>query len=55
MEITGIFKDAFTRQANEAVRLFSRPAKELLNSKYEFNHLPLARVVVDRKKEETVN
>ena len=50
MEITSRFKDALTRQANEAVRIFSRPDKELLNSKSEFNHPPLARVVVDRKK-----
>ena len=38
MEITNKFKDALTRQANEAVRIFSRPGKELLNSKSEFNH-----------------
>ena len=50
MEITQKFKDALTRQANEAVRIFSRPDTELLNSKSEFNHPPLARVVVERKK-----
>ena len=50
MEITQNFKDALTRQANEAVRIFSRPDHELLNSKSEFNHPPLARVVVERKK-----
>jgi hypothetical protein len=55
MEITNRFKDALTRQANEAVRIFSRPAKELLNSKSEFNHPPLARVVVDRKKKNQYN
>ena len=33
MEITQKFKDALTRQANEAVRIFSRPDHELLNSK----------------------
>ena len=49
MEITGKFKDALTRQANEAVRIFSRPDIELLNSKSEFNHPPLARVVITRK------
>ena len=33
MEITGKFKDALTRQANEAVRIYSRPAQESMNSK----------------------
>ena len=50
MEITGQFKDALTRQANEAVRIFSRPSHELLNSKSEFNHPPMARVIVEKKK-----
>ena len=50
MEITQKFQDALSRQANEAVRIFSRPDSELLNSKSEFNHPPLARVVVERKK-----
>ena len=49
MEITQNFKDALTRQANEAVRIYSRPDNELLNSKSEFNHPPLARIVVERK------
>jgi hypothetical protein len=49
MEITKKFKDALSRQANEAVRIFSRPDNELLNSKSEFNHPPLARVVVEKK------
>ena len=49
MEITKKFKDALSRQANEAVRIFSRPENELLNSKSEFNHPPLARVVVEKK------
>ena len=49
MEITNKFKDALTRQANEAVRIYSRPALESLNSKSEFNHPPHARVVVERK------
>ena len=49
MEITGKFKDALTRQANEAVRIASRPEHELLNSKSEFNQPPLARVVIDRE------
>ena len=49
MEITKKFKDALSRQANEAVRIFSRPDNELLNSKSELNHPPLARVVVEKK------
>ena len=49
MEITQKFQDALSRQANEAVRIFSRPDSELLNSKSEFNHPPLARVVVEKK------
>lgn len=50
MQITKRFKDALTRQANEAVRIYSRPPQEILNSKSEFNHPPLARVVVEKKK-----
>ena len=50
MEITKKFKDALTRQANEAVRIYSRPSHEILNSKSEFNHPPLARVVVEKRK-----
>ena len=50
MEITKQFKDALTRQANEAVRLYSRPGHEVLNSKSEFNHPPLNRVVVEKKR-----
>ena len=51
MEITRKFKDPLTRQANEAVRIKSRStnAGELLNSKSEFNHPPLARVVVEKR------
>ena len=50
MEITRQFKDAITRQANEAVCIHDRPSQELLNSKSEFNHPPMARVVVNRRK-----
>ena len=50
MEITKKFKDALTRQANEAVRIYSRPSHETLNSKSEFNHPPLHRVVVEKEK-----
>ena len=49
MEITKKFKDALSRQANEAVQIFSRPDNELLKSKSEVNHPPLARVVVEKK------
>ena len=49
MEITQKFRDALSRQANEAVRIFSRPDKELLNSKSEFNHPQLERVVGEKK------
>ena len=47
--ITKKFKDALTRQANEAVRIFNRPSHETLNSKSEFNHPPLNRVMVEKK------
>ena len=50
MSIAKKFKDALTRQANEAIRIYSRPAAESLNSKSEFNHPPHARVVVEKKK-----
>ena len=50
MEISSKFKDALTRQANEAVRISNRPDHQLLNSKAEFNHPPLARVVIARRK-----
>ena len=49
MDITKKFKDALTRQADEAVRIFTQPGHHLLNSKSEFNHPPLARVVVEKK------
>ena len=48
MKITNKFKDALTRQANEAVRISSVPQSSSLNSKSEFNHPPLARVVVEK-------
>ena len=49
MEITGLFKDALTRQANEAVRIKNCAKSEILNSKSQFNHPPITRIVVDRK------
>ena len=50
MEITSRFKDALTRHANESVRISRRPDYELLNSKSEFNHPFIARVVTEKKK-----
>ena len=50
MEITGQFKDALTRQANEAVRISSRPGYQVLNSKSEFNRPPIAKIVVERNR-----
>ena len=52
LEITGLFKDALTRQANESVRIYNRRGTDILNSKSEFNHPPTARVVVEKKKNE---
>ena len=49
MEITGVFKDALTRQADESVRIQARTNTELMNSKSEFNHPPIARVIVEKK------
>ena len=55
MEITGVFKDALTRQAEEAVRIKSRKNYELMNSKSQFNHPPIARVVVEGRKPKHFN
>ena len=49
MEITKKFRDPLSRQANEAVRISGRKKNELLNSKTEFNHPPIARISVERK------
>ena len=50
MEITGVFKDPLSRQAEESVRIQGRNNSELMNSKSEFNHPPMARIVVEREK-----
>ena len=42
METTNKFNDSLTRQANEAVRIYSRPGNESLNSKSEFNYPQVA-------------
>ena len=49
MEIVRPFRDALTRQADEAVRINNSSPSELLNSKNEFNHPKIARVTVERK------
>ena len=48
MEITGTFKDALSRQADEAVRIYARQGHELMNSKSEFNHPPVSRIIVEK-------
>ena len=50
MEITGLFRDALTRQADEAVRIKNCEKSELLNSKSQFNNAPISRIVIDRKR-----
>lgn len=50
MEITGLYKDALTRQANEAIRIKNCKKGELLNSKSQFNNPPITRIVVNRKR-----
>ena len=37
-----------TKHTNEAVRISNRPKEEILNSKNEFNHHPIAKVLVER-------
>ena len=50
MEITKSFRDPLTRQANEAVRISGMKKNEILNSKNEFNHPPIARITVERNR-----
>ena len=50
MHITKWFRDPLSRQANEAVRISGRKKSELMNSKNEFNHPPIARISVERNK-----
>ena len=50
MRITRRFKDPLSRQANEAVRISERGKNEILNSKNEFHHPPIARISVERSK-----
>ena len=55
MEITGLFKDALTRQANEAVRIKNCEKSEILNSISQFNHPPISRIVLDKNKKNKAN
>ena len=49
IQIPGHFKDALTRQYNDAVRINQRKPETLLNSKSEMNHPPVARITVEKK------
>ena len=49
MKITNKFKDALTRQANEAVQIYGVPDLNSLNSKTEFNHPPINRVTIEKR------
>ena len=55
MEITGVFKDALSRQAEESVRIQARTNSELMNSKSQFNHPPIARIIVEKNKSKFTN
>jgi hypothetical protein len=50
MELTGTFKDALIRQADEAVRIKSQNKVELMNGKSDFNHPPIAMVTVEKRR-----
>ena len=50
MEITGVFKDALTRPANEAVRIKNCGKSEISNIKSQFNNPPITRIEVNRKR-----
>ena len=49
-EIMGVFEDAFTRQANDAVMIQNTKPSESLNSKCEFNSAAIAIVMLDKPK-----
>ena len=46
----GLFHDALTSQADEAVRIKNCKKSEILNSKSQFNNAPITRIVIDRKR-----
>ena len=50
MKITKTFKDALSRQANEAVQIENHKPEELLNSKSKMNHPKIARIGVQNWK-----
>ena len=50
LEVTGVFKDALSLQANESVQIFHQDSLVILNSKSEFYHPTTARVMVKKKK-----
>ena len=49
MEITCLFWDALTMQADEAIRIKNCGKSKLLNSKSQFNNAPISRIMIDRK------
>ena len=49
VKITGTFKSALSRQADEAVRIANLNPSSLINCKSEFNHPPINRVKVHRQ------
>ena len=51
MVVRNSFKDALTRQSNEAVRINGRENKTLLNGKCEMNHPHLWRELLFKKKQ----
>ena len=46
---------ALTRQANEAIRIKNCEKSEILNSKSQFNHPPISRIVVEKSKKTKAN
>ena len=49
MKITRPFKDALSRQSNEAIRIENRKLEELLNSKSEMNNPKIASIGVQNR------
>ena len=43
-KVTGLFKDALTRQVAEAVKINDTPPPKLINSKAEFGHNKMTRI-----------
>ena len=53
VKITGTFKSALSRQANEAVRIANSNPSSLINCKSEFNHPPINRLKVQRRSKQS--